>query len=123
MKEYLVSLTFVTRPEVEENLLLSLLGLSDVVLTKKNTGNIWMLESNLDQDHPLEEHVSYLYSLFEYNKIAISNAEIESVHLDIGVMYDTLTCTVCLSGSLIKEMTTLFPNLKIQLTCYPSSDE
>lgn len=124
MKEHMISINFVTSLSIDERTLLREIGLADCALHRKETkdNNIWMLESTLEQHLPVADHINYLCSLFNQNKIVIDSKILTHIYLDIGVLYDTMTCTLTLPNNLIRALTAIFPDLSIEIACYPSTN-
>ena len=119
-----MSLDFITHLSVDEGTLLSELGLVGLSLHRKQAKDsvIWMLESQLDRDRPLSDHVGYLCSLFHNSKVTVPSDIIKEIYLDIGVLYNSVTCTLSLSNVILSALTEVFPHSGIEITCYPSED-
>ena len=104
MKEFMVSLNIITNSLVNNDDMLNELGIPKMDIDKRESTDsiMWIIESMHDKSMSILEHIIYLSSLFDDDKIIIPNQVIKDIYLIIGVVYDTATCTVAFSSEMLR---------------------
>jgi len=110
VKEYMVSLIFATSSSVEEDQLLRLFDSNQIELSYKrvDTEILWGLKSNADNKESIDDQIKSITSKLNKSAIVDSDDIFKKVYLDIGVCYDTYTCTVSLSNNTGKQKGRVF---------------
>ncbi len=122
MKEYMVSLVFITHSSVKEDQMLKIFNSSKIELSCRdvNTDKLWGLKLDMDNKESIIEQIESITSLINTNALANSDKLFKSVYFDIGICYDTFTCTVGLKNDLLKKIFDILPQINIEITCYPT---
>lgn len=119
MREYIVSIDIITALTASSYRISQLLGVSKSMLNYKIVNNeiIWKLPSELDNNTELIDHIEHILSFvyFDLN----SKVDFRSIYLNIGVLYDTFTCTVELTSEYLSLIKSKIPEIGIEITCYP----
>ncbi len=124
MKEYIISLNFITSSSVKKKLISDQLNLKDdkIHCQKLENDMLWRIESSLDKESSIIEHIGCIVSMVPSDLSSDFGELIKEMYIDIGVFYDTLTCSVSLSGKCINLINKTFNNIDIEITCYPCED-
>jgi hypothetical protein len=90
---------------------------------KKTQGKLlWRMESTLGVKAALKSHIKSIFKRTPFMNLPGSvKRSREAPFLNVGVMYDSYTCTVDLPAESIKLMTR--HGVGIQLCCYPTDFE
>ena len=123
MQEFMVSLDVET-PPLSATQFMDCFGVeAKHFKVKKTQGKfLWRMESKLRAKAALKSHIK---SIFKRTPLRNLPGPVErpryAPFLNVGVMYDSYTCTVALPSDLIKLMTR--HGVGIQLCCYPTDFE
>lgn len=120
MKSFAVLLDLVTQPNVGIDFLGQAAALFTRLPSRKGTNEVvWRLESGLPDGESLERQVAALQKKIPLQKL--ENRKGMRAYLSIGVFYDTFTCSVQLSSSVIKVANDA--NIAVEITCYPATKD
>lgn len=130
MKDYRVSLEFVTSRDVTSSALADLLGVAQYTLSQepKGKGVLWSYEPSTGQTGKIGDRLRQLAGEVCPREALRKNNGVRKVSLGIEVFYDTATCTVVLHmnrlvfgtdavGANIPELSS------VELTCHPSNED
>lgn len=122
MKEYTVSLNMISDISLEEDQITATMKGKKVFISQRELkeGVLWSIESSSGKDASIQEQIKDLSGLFNYKKLDRTFGLFRKVYIDIAVYYDTYTCSVSLSNSIIETVTKFFPLADIEITCYPT---
>lgn len=87
-----------------------------------NNDSMISLESKLDKSASLDAHISNIMMSGDITIVAGMSHIIDKLYLNIGVFYDTATCTVVLPNECIARLLAAFPQIFIRTVCYPCDD-
>ena len=120
MKEYDVSLVVVADSSVVSNVT-QLLGIKTELLSwkKGNQGTLWKIESGCPKKQPLNDHIVSILSKIKGRKPYKTEGPIKGIVLNVGVFYDTVTCTTNFPSKSLNKLISRFPDIIIEVTCYP----
>lgn len=119
MKEYLVSLDFITSNYVSTSQLTTALCLSKFEIDCKSTkvGLRWRVKSKLAQTAPLPEHLHILSTELPLpNNFEI----IKKTYLVVGVLYDSVTCSVNFPYEYLDIIASKYKGLQVEISTYPT---
>lgn len=120
MKNFAVLLDLVTEPGAGITFLGQAASLFTRLPPRKGASEVvWRLESGLADSESLERQVSALQKKVPFHKLA-DKTDIRP-YLNVGVFYDTLTCSVQLPPNVIRAVNEA--NITVEVTCYPSAKE
>jgi hypothetical protein len=125
MKEYDVSLEILVNESIiSRSQLAQVLGIESQHFNHKKIeqGALWKIESDCAKHQPLNEQVLSILSKIKSRDPIKTSKTIKGTTLNIGVFYDTVTCTVILGGEYLSRLVSSFPDITIEVTCYPSND-
>ncbi|MCC6503430.1 MAG: hypothetical protein IT362_09875 [Deltaproteobacteria bacterium] len=121
-KYYSVSLDIVTNKTTSAQIVSAFgIKIDDLVSIKDKQKTIWKFFSDCKKNQKLEDHIISITSKIKKHKISKSNLVYKAILLDVGIFYDTVTCTVNIKGDLLKEIIELIPDISIEVTCYPTT--
>ena len=125
MKEYIVSLNILTSSSATSEQLSEFLGIPDSmpIHRKIDRGLLWRIESDLEKQTPLNEHVNILISRLPSTISMCPNDFIQEIYLSIGVFHDSVTCTVSFPNECLKFVLSKCPKMAIEIACYPCEEE
>lgn len=120
MKYYIVSLDgFLASSNYDANL-----SFKNVIVKKSPSMDyIITLESTLDRNASLEDHINNIIANDDIAVIKQIHPQIKELYLNIGVFYDTATCTVILPNKSIVRLLSSFPQIDVRTVCYPCEEE
>jgi len=124
LKEHLVALNIITNSSISRDALISEFNAPNLMLVHRELedGLMWIVESQLDVGKPLLDHINYLISVFDHAGQIKATEAVRKIYMNIGVIYDTASCTVALPNEVIQTLLRVFPDLNIEITCYPSNE-
>jgi hypothetical protein len=131
MKHFLVTLEIITQDYSLQELerLLSLdadtdsYSIGDIYRGKPNKYTAFKLYSRVHESADIIEHLNSIYSMVSEEKVL----DIEkipancSIDLNIGILYDTVTCSIAIPPDYWKWMGE--NNISMEIICYPCSDK
>lgn len=128
MKEYMISLDFVTTTSVTSSQLSKLIGIEETYLTSRvarDDENIlyWRFEPSDDEDIELAAGVELLISSSHIQNTIKLDENIIAIYLSIGVLCDSYTCTTNLSLPSLAPLIAKIPELAIEIVAYPTNFE
>jgi hypothetical protein len=125
MKEYDVSLDILAdESTISRSQLAKLLGVKTQHFNRRKIeqGALWKIGSDCAKNQPLNDQVMSILSKIKGREPIKTSETIKGVTLNIGVFYDTVTCTVNLGGKFLARLVSCFPDITIEVTCYPSNE-
>ncbi len=127
MKEYIVSLDFLTSTSVTALQLSELIGIEETALTSRPSQRIedgiyWRFEPAADDKADLTAGIELVSANVHPQHPIREDGNIKDIYLSIGALYDTFECSVCLPCPSLALLTTKFPDLGITNVTYPVDD-
>ncbi len=121
MKEYDISLIFITSSSIRKDQLTELFVKKDLQLSSRetDTGLLWRLEALSDKNESLSDQIKFITSVTSHSLLADNKELFRDIYLDIAVFYDTYTCSVNLSGDCLRLISELWPEIDMEITSYP----
>ena len=120
MKEYDVSLVVVADSSIASNAPQLLRVNTELLSWKKDKQRtLWKIESGCPKKQPLNEHIVSILSKIKGRKPCKTEEPIKGIVLNIGVFYDTVTCTTSFPSKSLNKIISRFPDIIIEVTCYP----
>ncbi|MEE9614611.1 MAG: hypothetical protein V3W31_06625 [Thermodesulfobacteriota bacterium] len=127
MKEYIVSINFHTVPSVTGDQMSELLGVkSSALVSREADGKIlWRLESVADEASPLTVHIESVASMLSPSVVVRKDSTVKDIYLDIAVLHqqDVVAPTVEFPDSCLDVIRTCFPDIEVEIVCYPCCDD
>lgn len=120
MKKYDVTLDVLTRG-LSITDFAKLLGVDQSAITcrKKGSDNMCRIVSGCRTQIPLADQVKTLLSKVRCKKPIAVTKNVKKVYLNVGVFYDSVTCSVNVSGDCLNMLIAKFPDASLELSCYP----
>ena len=116
MKNYIISIDIVmsdVKPETVisvENINIKPIGNNSILAS---------LESTLEKSSSIESHINDLLLNPNLDNMRNLIPYADKFYLNIGVFYDTATCTVILPNEAIVRLLSEFPQIYFRTVCYP----
>ncbi len=122
MKNYIVALdglVLVNYTDID----LDLLFKSADVKKTANGDILFSLESTLAKSANLEAHIDNILNNEDIVSINQILPCVDKLYVNIGVFYDTATCTVILPNESMVKLLSAFPKIYVRTVCYPCDEE
>jgi hypothetical protein len=123
MKEFIVSLDIVTQ-KMSAKEFSNTFSVNPSVFIQKEFEDymLWRAESKLGKSATLEEHISTILELIPMSFLPYKNKfqVFKGVYINVGVFYDTITCTVEIPYKCVEMLEKL--GVGMQISCYPSTE-
>jgi hypothetical protein len=120
MKEYDVSLDVVADSSVASKVAQQLGVKTEFSSWKKSKqGTLWKIESGRPKKQPLNDHIVSILSKIKGRKPCKTEGLVKGIVLNVGVFYDTITCTINFPSKSLTKLISRFPDIIIEVTCYP----
>lgn len=119
MKNYIVSIDIAAskvKPEI-------ITSIENIIIKRMEDNSIFAsLESVLDKSASLESHISDILLNPYLGEMRNLIPYADKFYLNIGVFYDTATCTVILPNEVIVKLLSEFPQIYLKTVCYPCEE-
>lgn len=119
----MVSFNLVTDSSIAENEIKKILD-DDTTLTNREMDHkmLWRIESPLDEQESILIHIRKIISNMSIAKMKEIEKAILEIYFDIGVMYDTFTCSTLLTSECIDTIHKFNEKAGVNITCYPTNE-
>ncbi len=127
MKEYIVSLDFLTSTSVTALQLSELIGIEETALTSRPSQRIedgiyWRFEPSADDKADLAAGIELVNTNVHPQRPIREDENIKDIYISIGVIHDLAVCGEYLSFPSLALLTAKFPDLGITIITYPVDD-
>lgn len=120
MKTYKVSFDILASRMTTGVQISEILGINSKELDFKEFEDttVWKIQSDCEEQKAINEHILSILSKITKRQNS-KNELIKKVVLNIGVFYDTITCSVNIGSEHLNKLSSFFPDFEIEATCYP----
>ncbi len=124
MKEFDVSLVFLTDASMDKSQILPVCKGADEYLTERilDSDKLWRVESSSEADGSIVSQIKSIQSIISVERLK-NHKQLKKLYFDIAVYHNSYTCSISLSSDSLNLIKAVHPEIGVEFTIYPADEE